>query len=72
MPKQGQQVKAGPPPKVLPEDVRGAREFLRKRGVRGVSPRAFARSSLETGMTYQALLDSLAGVARRKLGDNVN
>jgi len=52
---------------VKPKDVRAAREFLRKRGVRGVSPRQFARSSKESGISYQALLDSLAGVARRKL-----
>lgn len=50
-----------------PKDVRAAREFLRKRGVRGVSPRQFARSAQETGATYQTLLDKLAGVARRKL-----
>lgn len=53
--------------KVKPKDVRAAREFLRKRGVRGVSPRQFARSALETGSNYQTLLDNLAGVARRKL-----
>ena len=53
--------------KVKPKDVRAAREFLRKRGVRGVSPRQFARSALETGANYQALLDKLAGVARSKL-----
>lgn len=53
--------------KVKPKDVRAAREFLRKRGVRGVSPRQFARSAQETGSNYQALLDNLAGVARRKL-----
>lgn len=52
---------------VKPKDVRAAREFLRKRGIRGVSPRQFARSAEETGVSYQALLDSLAGVARRKL-----
>lgn len=52
---------------VKPSDVRAAREFLRKRGVRGLSPRQFARSSIETGATYQTLLDKLAGVARRKL-----
>jgi DNA-binding transcriptional regulator YbjK len=53
--------------KVKPKDVRAAREFLRKRGVRGVSPRQFARSAQETGSNYQTLLDNLAGVARRKL-----
>jgi hypothetical protein len=52
---------------IKPADVRAAREFLRKRGVRGVSPRAFARSAMESGMTYQTLLESLAGVAKRKL-----
>ena len=57
--------------KVKPKDVRAAREFLRRRGVRGVSPRLFARSALETGATYETLLDKLAGVARRKL-DGVN
>ena len=55
---------------VKPKDVRAAREFLRKRGVRGVSPRKFARSANETGITYQALLDGLAGVARRELDGN--
>jgi DNA-binding transcriptional regulator YbjK len=55
---------------VRPKDVRAAREFLRKRGIRGVSPRQFARSAQETGITYQALLESLAGVARRKLDGN--
>lgn len=71
MPKREQQPSQSPQQnKVLPKDVRAAREFLRKRGVRGVSPRAFARSSEETGLTYQALLDSLAGVARRKLSGN--
>lgn len=54
---------------VKPKDVRAAREFLRKRGVKGISPRMFARSAKETGMNYQTLLASLAGVARRKLGD---
>ncbi len=57
---------------VKPKDVRAAREFLRKRGVRGVSPRQFARSANETGITYQTLLDSLAGVAKRKLNANNN
>jgi len=52
---------------VRPEDVRAAREFLRKRGVRGVSPRNFAHAAQEAGVTYQTLLDKLAGVARRKL-----
>lgn len=52
---------------VKPTDVRAAREFLRKRGVRGVSPRQFARSALETGVSYQTLLGKLAGVARRKI-----
>ena len=56
---------------VRPKDVRAAREFLRKRGVRGVSPRKFATSAEEAGITYQALLDSLAGVARRKLNGNI-
>lgn len=55
---------------VKPKDVRAAREFLRKRGVRGVSPRKFARSALETGMDYKTLLEKLAGVARRKLNDD--
>jgi hypothetical protein len=54
---------------VKPKDVRAAREFLRKRGVRGVSPRKFAQSSKEAGVSYQTLLDKLAGVARRKLND---
>ena len=58
--------------KVKPKDVRAAREFLRKRGVRGVSPRQFARSAVETGSNYQALLDKLAGVARRKLDASNN
>jgi hypothetical protein len=55
---------------VKPKDVRAAREFLRKRGVRDVSPRQFARSAQETGISYQALLGKLAGVARRKLDGN--
>ena len=46
------------------EEVRSAREFLRKRGVKGVSPRKFARSSQELGVNYRALLDILAGVAK--------
>jgi hypothetical protein len=54
---------------VKPKDVRAAREFLRKRGVRGVSPRKFAQSATEAGASYQTLLDKLAGVARRKLND---
>ena len=58
--------------KVKPKDVRAAREFLRKRGVRGVSPRLFARSALETGATYQTLLDKLAGVAKRKMENASN
>ena len=57
---------------VKPKEVRAAREFLRKRGVRGVSPRQFARSSEETGIPYQTLLDKLAGVAKRKLKDANN
>jgi hypothetical protein len=57
---------------VRPKDVRAAREFLRKRGVRGVSPRKFAQSSEESGMSYETLLDGLAGVARRKLDGNSN
>lgn len=52
---------------VKPKDVRAAREFLRKRGVKGISPRLFARSAQETGMSYTTLLAQLAGVARRKL-----
>ncbi|MHC4312603.1 MAG: hypothetical protein ACYSW3_09095 [Planctomycetota bacterium] len=52
---------------VKPKEVRAAREFLRKRGVRGVSPRQFARSAEETGVSFQTLLDKLAGVAKRKL-----
>lgn len=51
---------------VRPADVRAAREFLRKRGVRGVSPQQFARSAKESGVPFQTLLDKLAGVARRK------
>lgn len=58
--------------KIKPKDVRAAREFLRKRGVRGVSPRQFAKSSQETGIPYQSLLDSLAGVAKRKLSNGSN
>jgi hypothetical protein len=50
-----------------PSDVRAAREFLRKRGVRGVSPRKFAHASMEAGVSYQTLLEKLAGVAQRKL-----
>jgi len=57
---------------VKPADVRAAREFLRKRGVRGVSPRQFARSATEAGMSYQALLDKLAGVAKRKVKNATN
>lgn len=52
---------------VKPKDVRAAREFLRKRGIKGISPRMFARSAMETGLSYQTLLAQLAGVARRKL-----
>lgn len=55
---------------VKPKDIRAAREFLRKRGIRGLSPRSFARSSKEAGMSYQTLLEALAGVARRKLNGN--
>ena len=55
---------------VKPKDVRAAREFLRKRGVRGVSPRSFARSAEEAGISYQTLLEGMAGVARRKLDGN--
>lgn len=51
--------------KVKPADVRAAREFLRKRGIRGLSPYKFARSSEETGMSYRSLLGYLAGVARK-------
>ena len=57
---------------VKPTDVRAAREFLRKRGVRGVSPKQFARSALEAGVSYQALLGKLAGVARRKIDASNN
>jgi DNA-binding transcriptional regulator YbjK len=57
---------------VRPKDVRAARDFLRKRGVRGVSPRKFARSAEEAGISYTTLLDKLAGVARRKLDGNNN
>jgi len=57
---------------IKPKQVRAAREFLRKRGIRGVSPRQFARSSEETGMTYQTLLENLAGVAKRKLKNATN
>ena len=58
--------------KVKPKEVRAAREFLRKRGVRGVFPRKFARSAEETGASYQTLLGKLAGVARRKLDASDN
>ena len=57
---------------VKPTDVRAASEFLRKRGVRGVSPKQFARSALETGVSYQALLGKLAGLARRKIDASNN
>lgn len=56
--------------KVKPADVRAAREFLRKRGVRGFSPYKFARSSMETGMSYRSLLTYLAGVARKVEDDS--
>lgn len=46
------------------DDVRSAREFLRKRGIKGVSPRKFARSAEELDVNYRALLDILAGVAK--------
>lgn len=50
---------------VKPADVRAARTFLRKRGVRGVSPRKFALSAKETGMNFRQLLELLKGVRRK-------
>lgn len=52
---------------ITPKEVRAAREFLRKRGVRGLSPRKFAQASQEADLPYQELLTSLSKVARRKL-----
>ncbi len=48
---------------VKPAEVRAAREFLRKRGIKGLSPRKFAGSAQENGVSYRALLDQIAGVA---------
>lgn len=56
--------------KIAPREVRAAREFLRKRGVRGLPPRQFAQSSQETGLSFSELLQSLAAVARRKRNGN--
>lgn len=56
---------------VKPADVRAAREFLRKRGVRGVSPRKFARAAQETGQSYRALLDFVSGVANEHSAERV-
>lgn len=55
---------------VKPADVRAAREFLRKRGVKGVSPRKFALSSEETGLDYRQLLEFLKGVNRKNGNDS--
>ena len=55
---------------IKPKEVRAAREFLRKRGVRGLSPRKFAQASEETGKPFNDLLASIAGVARRKLNEH--
>jgi hypothetical protein len=55
--------------KASPADIRAAKEFLRKRGIRGVSPLKFAESAKETGMNYRSLLDYLAGVLRKKYGN---
>lgn len=55
---------------VKPADVRAAREFLRKRGVRGVSPRKFALSSVETGMNFRQLLEFIQGVRSKYANDN--
>lgn len=55
---------------IKPDDVRSAREFLRKRGVRGLSPRKFAHASDEAGLSYSKLLTSLGGLARRKIDAN--
>lgn len=54
---------------VKPADVRAAREFLRKRGVKGVSPRKFALSSQETGLDFRQLLDFIKGVNRKHHGN---
>ena len=55
---------------VKPEDVRAVREFLRKRGIRGVSARKFALSSLETGKNFRQLLEFLQGVRDKANGTN--
>jgi hypothetical protein len=54
---------------VKPADVRAAREFLRKRGIKGVSPRKFALSSQETGLDFRQLLEFLRGVKRKEDGN---
>jgi len=50
---------------VKAEDVRAAREFLRKRGIRGVSPRKFALSAIETGKNFRQMLAFLQGVKKK-------
>jgi hypothetical protein len=50
---------------IKPAEVRAAREFLRKRGVRGVSPRKFALSAQETGLNFRQLLEFLQGVRKK-------
>jgi len=48
------------------DDVRSAKEFLRKRGIRGISPRKFARAAVEAGSSYRGLVDFLSGVIRAR------
>jgi len=52
-----------------PQEVREAREFLRKRGIRGTSPRTFAQASNESGLSFKALLDFRAGVVEKVIDE---
>lgn len=48
----------------LPAEIRAAREFLRKRGIKGLTPHKFHRASVETGLDYRRLLAFLQEVAK--------
>ena len=46
------------------KEIRAAKEFLRKRGVKGVSAKDFAEASEESGQSFSELLKSMSVIAK--------
>lgn len=57
--------KPGASRRPLPAEIRAAREFLRKRGIKGITARKFHLASIETGLDYRRLLAFLQDVAKQ-------